>query len=399
VQARRTALFIFKICDIISLWKTLRKKSKIWKNDSSIWRTVFDLAKKEKKLEELEKELQRSDLWKNKQKAAKISQEAANLKQELETWQNLNQELEELRGLEKIADEKLEKELEEKIQGLEEKIKKEEFQIFLSGKYDRRSAILQIFSGAGGKDAQDWATMLLRMYERYCQRKGFKTQILSQSFGEGGGPQGRIGTKQVSLEVKGNFAFGFLKGETGVHRLVRISPFSPQSLRHTSFALVEVIPEIPKELKKEIEIRPEDLKIEFYRASGPGGQYVNKKETAVRITHLPTKIAVTCQSQRNQAQNREKAMEILISKLCQLEEEKKKKEIKEVRGEIPSASWGNQIRSYVLHPYKLVKDLRTDVETTDIEGVLDGNLDQFIEAELKASHIGEGSGEPFGSPV
>ena len=380
----RLRLFLFlEICDTISLWKTLRKKSKIWKKGSSIWRTVFDLAKKKNKCEKLKEELKKPDFWKSKERATEISREISVLEEELTEWENFKKELKTLKGLTEIGDKKIQKELEEKIQGLEEKIKKEEFQIFLSGKYDRRSAILQIFSGAGGKDAQDWATMLLRMYERHCQRKGFKTQILSQSFGEGGGPQGRIGTKQVSLEVKGDFAFGFLKGETGVHRLVRISPFSPQSLRHTSFALVEVIPEVPKELKKEIEIRPEDLKIDFYRASGPGGQYVNKKETAVRITHLPTKIVVSCQSQRNQAQNREKAMEILISKLFQLEEEKKKKEIKEVQGEIPSASWGNQIRSYVLHPYRLVKDLRTDVETTDIEGVLGGNLDQFIEEEIK----------------
>ena len=311
------------------------------------------------------------------------------LKEKIKEFEELKEEFE------------IEKEIgeEKEIERFEKKLKQKEFQIFLSGKYDRNPAILQIFSGAGGKDAQDWATMLLRMYERYCQRKGLKTQILSQSFGEGGGPEGRIGTKQVSIEVKGNFAFGFLKGETGVHRLVRISPFSPQALRHTSFALVEVIPEIAKDLEKEIEIRPEDLKIDFYRASGPGGQYVNKKETAVRITHLPTKIVVSCQTQRSQSQNREKAMKILISKIFQLEKEKKKKEIKEVRGEIPSASWGNQIRSYVLHPYKLVKDLRTDIETSDVEGILDGNLDEFIIAELKTSHLGEGSGEPFGSPV
>jgi len=242
---------------------------------------------------------------------------------------------------------------------------------------------LQIFAGAGGKDSQDWATMLLRMYERYCTKKGFKIQILSQSFGEGGGPQGRIGIKQVFLEAKGPSAYGFLKMETGVHRLVRISPFSPQALRHTSFALVEVIPEISKELEKEIEIRPEDLKFEFYRASGPGGQYVNKKETAVRITHLPTKIAVSCQSERSQGFNREKAMDILISKLYQLKEMKRKKELQEIKGDTPSASWGNQIRSYVLHPYKLVKDLRTGVETTDVEGILDGNLDKFVEEEVK----------------
>ena len=346
---------------------------KIWKKDSFIWRTVFDLDKKRKRTEELEKESKEPDFWNDKEKATEISQELANLKEKIKEFQELKEELEVLK---EIGDER-------ENEKFEKKLKQKESQVFLSGKYDKENAILQIFAGAGGRDSQDWATMLLRTYERYCQKQGFKTQILSQSFGEGGGPQGRIGIKQVSLEVKGNFAYGFLKGEIGVHRLVRISPFSPKSLRHTSFVLVEVIPEIPKELRKEIQIRSEDLKIEFYRASGPGGQYVNKKETAVRITHLPAKIIVSCQSQRSQGQNREKAMEILISKLYQLKEEKRKKELKEIRGEIPSASWGNQIRSYVLHPYKLVKDLRTEIETTDVEGVLDGNLDKFIEAELK----------------
>jgi len=305
------------------------------------------------------------------------------VEESLKKWNNLKDNFEELKELSQIADEKIQKELEEKIQDFEKKIKKEELFVFLSGKYDRENAILQIFAGAGGKDSQDWATMLLRMYERYCARKGFKAQVLSQSFGEGGGPQGRIGIKQVFLEVKGKYAYGFLKGEAGVHRLVRISPFSPQSLRHTSFALVEVIPEISKDLEKEIEIRPEDLKIEFYRASGPGGQYVNKRETAVRITYLPTKITISCQSERTQGLNRERAMKVLISKLYQLKEAEKQKELKKIKGQTPSASWGNQIRSYVLHPYKLVKDLRTDVETSNAEEVLDGNLDEFIESEIK----------------
>lgn len=305
------------------------------------------------------------------------------MEESLKKWNNLKDNFEELKELSQIADEKIQKELEEKIQDFEKKIKKEELFVFLSGKYDRENAILQIFAGAGGKDSQDWATMLLRMYERYCARKGFKAQVLSQSFGEGGGPQGRIGIKQVFLEVKGKYAYGFLKGEAGVHRLVRISPFSPQSLRHTSFALVEVIPEISKDLEKEIEIRPEDLKIEFYRASGPGGQYVNKRETAVRITYLPTKITISCQSERTQGLNRERAMKVLISKLYQLKEAEKQKELKKIKGQTPSASWGNQIRSYVLHPYKLVKDLRTDVETSNAEEVLDGNLDEFIESEIK----------------
>ena len=265
----------------------------------------------------------------------------------------------------------------------ERKLREKELEIFLSGKYDKGNAILSIYAGAGGRDAQDWATILLRMYERYCQRKGFETKILSQSFGEGGGPEGRIGTKSVSLEIRGNFAYGFLKRENGVHRLVRISPFSPKALRHTSFALVEVLPEIPKPKILELKVRPEDLKLEFYRASGPGGQYVNKRETSVRITHLPTGISASCQSERFQAQNRKKAMEMLISKLYKLLEETREKELSKIKIKGISASWGNQIRSYVLHPYKLVKDLRTGVETTKIEEVLDGELNQFIEAEIK----------------
>jgi len=224
--------------------------------------------------------------------------------------------------------------------------------------------------------------MLLRMYERYFQRRGFTTKILQQSFGEAGGPEGRIGTKSVTLEIKGYLAYGFLKKENGVHRLVRISPFSSKHLRHTSFALVEVLPEI-KITETEIKIRPEDLKIEFYRASGPGGQYVNKRETSVRITHLPTKIQVSCQSERLQGDNRKRAMELLLSKLYQFYRESRETELEEIKGERISASWGNQIRSYVLHPYKLVKDLRTNIESSDTEGVLDGNLDKFIEVEIK----------------
>lgn len=270
----------------------------------------------------------------------------------------------------------------EKIAEFEKKIKEKEIQTFLSGKYDRNAAILSIFAGVGGQDSQDWATMLLRMYERYCQRKGFKTKVLHQTFGEAGGPEGRIGTKQVSLEIIGPLAYGFLKKENGVHRLVRISPFSQKKLRQTSFALVEVIPEIPLE-ETDLKIRPEELKTEFFHASGHGGQYVNKRMTAVRLTHLPTGIQVTCQMERSQAQNLQKAKEMLFSKLERILEEKKKNEISELKGEKISVSWGNQIRSYVLHPYKMVKDLRTGVETSDVESVLDGDLEQFIEAEVK----------------
>lgn len=344
------------------------------------------MEEKEKNLRELEEKIQEKDFWQDKEKAAKISREANNLKEDIERMKNLKREVEEMKELAEISkgDESLESEVEERYYNLEKKIREEEIKTFLSGKYDKNNAILEIFAGAGGVDAQDWAAMLLRMYQRYCAIKGFQVKVLHQSFGEAGGPEGRTGIKSATLEVKGNYAYGFLKGERGVHRLVRQSPFSSKKLRHTSFALIEVLPEIGKgDIKEEIKIKPEDLKIEVFRASGPGGQYVNRRESAVRITHLPTKIVVSSQSERLQGLNREKAMEILYSKLYRLKEEKRKEELKKVKGESVSASWGNQIRSYVLYPYKLVKDLRTGVETSEVEDVLDGNLDKFIEAEVK----------------
>ncbi len=304
------------------------------------------------------------------------------MKEESEGIKSLEKELVDLKEMVGLGDEELAGEIREKIKEFENKIGKEEIKTFLSARYDRSGAILQIFSGAGGQDAQDWATMLLRMYQRYCGIKGWKAQILEQSFGEAGGPEGRIGTKSATLEIKGNFSYGFLKRETGVHRLVRISPFSAQKLRHTSFVLVEVLPEIEK-TDEEIKIKPEDLKIETFKSSGPGGQYVNKRESAIRITHLSTGIIVSSQSERLQGKNRDSAMKILYGKLYKLGEEKRKKELKEIKGEVISASWGNQIRSYVLHPYKMVKDLRTEIETSDVDKVLDGDLEEFIEAEIK----------------
>jgi len=310
----------------------------------------------------------------------------SDLKEELAGFEFLKREADELNEMQKLAEKDLalEGEIEEKIGILGSKISKEEFKVFLSGKYDRNSVILSIYSGAGGQDAQDWATMLLRMYQRYCEKKSFRVEIISQSFGEVGA-EGRTGAKSVTLEILGKYAYGFLKKESGVHRLVRISPFSAQSLRHTSFAFVEVLPDVGKEMEKEIKIKPEDLKIDFYRASGPGGQCVNRRESAVRITHLPTKITVSSQSERLQGLNRQKAMGVLRAKLYQLKEKEKEKEITELKGKPVSIEWGNQIRSYVLHPYKMVKDLRTGVETSDTEGVLDGNLDKFIEAEIRTS--------------
>lgn len=321
-------------------------------------------------------------MWKDTERAARISKELASFKKDIEDFDKLDEEFEIIKEVGE----------ESEIEDFGRKLHKKEIEVFLSGKYDRGDAVLQIMSGAGGQDAQDWATILLRMYERYCEIHGYKTNILSQSLGEGGGPEGRIGIKHVAVEVKGNFAYGFLKKETGVHRLVRLSPFSAKSLRHTSFALVEVLPDI-SESESEIKIDPEELKTDFYRSSGPGGQNVNKRETAVRITHIPTGIVVTSQSERIQGQNREKAMKILLAKLYQFEEAKKTKELKDVRSADRQASpqggsdkidagWSNQIRNYVLHPYKMVKDLRTDVETSQVENVLDGDLDKFIEAEV-----------------
>jgi len=236
----------------------------------------------------------------------------------------------------------------------------------LTGKYDKLPAHLSVYAGAGGDDAKDWADMLFRMYFRYAERRAWKA----------------IQTDDRAMEIKGDFTYGTLKKETGVHRLVRISPFSAKKLRHTSFALVEVVPILPEVEYKNIQIPPEDLKIEFSRSSGPGGQNVNKRETAVRIVHLPTGISTTCQSERSQPQNREKALQLLKSKLFHLMQTAQKKELSELRTKV-KPEWGNQIRSYVLHPYQMVKDHRTKAESSQPDRVLDGELDKFIEAELQ----------------
>jgi len=250
---------------------------------------------------------------------------------------------------------------------------------YLSGEHDKGDAIVQIFSGAGGRDAQDWAAMLERMYQRYFESKGFKTNILSQSFGEAGGPDSRIGIKNMTMEVSGNLAYGYLKKETGVHRLVRISPFSTQDLRHTSFAQVVVLPKLKQ---FDFKIQEKDLKFETFKSSGPGGQHMQKTESAVKVIHLPSKITASCQSARNQSQNKEKAIEILYSKMYHLKRQEQDKKIKEIKGDIDPA-WGKQIRNYVLHPYKQVKDLRTGLEVSNVESVLNGDLEQFIQAEIK----------------
>jgi peptide chain release factor 2 len=309
--------------------------------------------------------MEKEDFWKDRERAEEISKKYKKLKEEVEDFEILNLE---------IGSAKSEEELRE----LEKEIKKREKEFFLSGKYDKEDAILIIEAGQGGKDAQDFAAILLSMYQRYLTKKGFKIEILDQSFGEPG-PEGRIGIKSCVLEIKGKYAYGILKGERGVHRLVRISPFSAKGLRHTSFVLVEVLPKIKRE---EIKINLSDLEFEFMKSSGPGGQYVNKRMTAVRVTHLPTGITVKCQTERSLAQNKEKAIELLVARLNQLMEQEKEREIEKLKGKKIEPSWGNQIRNYVLDPYKLVKDLRTKVETKNVEEVFEGNLDQFIEAEI-----------------
>ena len=270
----------------------------------------------------------------------------------------------------------VEKSLEiDKFNQLQKKFEEEEIKVFLSGKDDKKNAIMSIRAGAGGVDAQDWAEMLLRMYLRYAEKHKFKAQVIHITAGQ------EAGIKNVTLELNGSFAYGYLRGEAGVHRLVRLSPFDADKLRHTSFALVEILPDFNE--MPEIAIRPEDIKIDTYRASGPGGQYVNKTESAVRITHLSSGIVAACQSERLQGANKKKAMKLLQIKLFQKQLQTQEKERKKIQGKQVAAEWGNQIRSYVLHPYKMVKDLRTKVETNDVEGVLDGELDKFIEAEIK----------------
>lgn len=332
----------------------------------------------------MELETTQADFWQDQHHATAVSQRIAEIKEDIEIVELLKKESQDVKELRVLAenDETLSQELEKACQSLQKNIEKEEFVVFLSGPYDKKNALLEIFSGAGGQDAQDWATMLLRMYQRYCQKKGFGAEVLRQSLGEGGGPDGRIGTKNVTIEITGKYAYGFLKQEAGVHRLVRISPFNSQQLRHTSFALVEVLP-VLDEGEADIEIKPEDLKLETFKASGPGGQYVNKTESAVRITHIPTGIVVACQTERMQGKNRDRAMKILYAKLLQLKKQTQEKTLKEIKGDAVSASWGNQIRSYVLHPYQMVKDLRTQVETSQTDKVLDGDLGEFIHAELK----------------
>jgi peptide chain release factor 2 len=325
----------------------------------------------------------RPGFWANRAEAQRKSEELAALKKELERWGRMERDASALRELAAGAGEgngEKNQELDRRLRDLAQDVAAAETEKLFSGKYDRGNAVLSIFSGAGGKDSEDWAAMLRRMYERWAERKGHEARALHEHFGEMQGPSG-WGIKNVSLEIEGPFAYGELKKENGVHRLVRISPFSAKSLRHTSFALVEVMPEFVA--PGEVAIKPDEIRIDFFRSSGPGGQNVNKRETAVRITHLPTATQVAVQVERTQERNREIALQLLAAKLYQRKLKEQEREASRLKGETVPVEWGNQIRSYVLHPYQLVKDHRTGYETSDVEAVLNGELDGFIEAELK----------------
>ncbi|OQX71814.1 peptide chain release factor 2 [Candidatus Parcubacteria bacterium 4484_255] len=341
-------------------------------------RDFFDIDDIKQKIKRLEAEMAQPDFWENQEQASNKSKELADFKNTVNKWQSLQSSVKDCLEIAILDKDDKTVTIREDIEKEFSKIRKEltdmEKVIFLHGKYDKKNALFSIFAGAGGVDAQDWAKMLLRMYLRFAEKKGWTTRIIEQSKGI------EAGIKSVAVEIEGQFAYGFLKEEAGVHRLVRISPFDAEKMRHTSFAMVSVLPEMDD---IEVEIDSDDLRIDTFLASGHGGQNVQKNETAVRVVHIPTKITVSCQSERSQSQNKERAIKILKSKLYYYTRLEREEEKSRLRGEFKSASWGNQIRSYVLHPYKMVKDLRTGYETNDAEKILDGDLEEIIESSFR----------------
>lgn len=335
----------------------------------------FDVDVKSMKLKELEERSAVPGFWDNPAQAQGLMREINKLRNQVDVWQKLSKQLADALELAAMEDEALTAELEKETAVLTEQIDKLEFQTLFSGPYDDENAILAIHAGAGGTEAQDWAQMLQRMYLRWAESHNFDVEIIDQSPGD------EAGIKSCMMEIKGDFAYGWLQSERGVHRLVRISPYDASSRRHTSFAKVELWPDIAEEI--EIEIDENDLRIDRFRASGAGGQHVQKNETAVRLTHIPTGIVVSCQNQRSLTQNLNVAMNILKAQLFELEQQKQNEELAAIKGDSVDAAWGNQIRSYVLHPYKMVKDLRTGHETGNTQAVLDGRLDPFMEAYLR----------------
>lgn len=327
----------------------------------------LNLEEKRKKIGILEAESADPNLWSDQDKAKLVMQELSELKKEVSQIEDLNSSIEILK---EVSDEK-------EVIRLEKELDSLELTSYLSGQYDEKPAIVSIHAGQGGTEAMDWVSMLYRMYLRYCERREWTTETLDLNSGE------EAGIKSVTFKVTGRFVYGYLKGEIGTHRLVRQSPFNADKLRQTSFARVEVLPELTETDLPDVKIKEEDLDWQFVRSGGHGGQNVNKVSTAVRLTHIPTGIVVTAQTQRFQEQNRKIALDLLRAKLWILEKEKEKSEKKELKGDYRPPSWGTQIRSYVLHPYKMIKDLRTGVETGNTEAVLDGEIDEFVEAELK----------------
>ena len=342
----------------------------------------FDIANLENELTSLENQTTENNFWEDQKNSSKVLKRINEIKNKVEQFKKIKTEItnmiELVELLKQESDEELEKEVQNGTKKLEEDIEKLEISTLLSGKYDINNAILTLHPGAGGTEAQDWVEMLYRMYTRWATANGYKVEELDYLAGD------EAGIKSVTFLVSGDYAYGYLKGEQGVHRLVRISPFDAGGRRHTSFASVEVLPEITDDI--EIDINPDDLKIDTYRASGAGGQHVNKTSSAVRITHIPTGIVVACQTERSQIQNKENAMKMLKSKLLHLKEQEHKETIDELKGIQMDIAWGSQIRSYVFCPYTLVKDHRTNYEVGNVQAVMDGDLNGFIDSYLRYTH-------------
>lgn len=343
---------------------------------------IFDLDTAEVKISELETQMSEAGFWDDSQRANKIINDLKALKAKWQSWDNANRQFEELSGLTGIVapdDEVSVRHIKNELDALSAKISRIEFNALFSGEHDAADAILSINAGAGGTESCDWAAMLFRMYVRYAQRRGYKADVIDYLAGE------EAGIKNVTLMVKGDYAFGYLRSEIGVHRLVRISPFDSNKRRHTSFASVDVLPDVEDDI--DIQIDEKDLRIDVYRASGPGGQGVNTTDSAVRITHIPTGIVVQCQNERSQLKNKQSAMKVLKARLYERKAKEEAEKIKSLYADKQKIEWGSQIRSYVMHPYYMVKDHRTDYETAKVEQVMDGGIDEFIEAYLKAQNL------------